>query len=70
MSHVEKLPTRPRLERIRINVDELYDVRHWAKALGLTEAQLRFAVGEVGPLVDSVKHYLEGQSSGPVRETT
>ena len=70
MSNVEKLPVRPRLERIRINVDELYDVRHWAKALGVTEAQLRSAVEEVGPLVDSVKHYFESQSAGPVRETT
>ena len=62
----EHRPAHPRFVPIRINVEETYEVRHWAKGLGVTEVQLLAAIEKVGPLVDSVKHYFEGQSDGPV----
>jgi hypothetical protein len=55
---------------IRINADELYEVRHWAKQLGVTEAQLLSAVEQVGPLVAAVKQYLAGKSTEGATDTT
>ena len=56
--------------KIRINVDELYEVRHWAKQLGVTEAQLLSAAAQVGPLVAILKQYFEGKSAEGVTGTT
>jgi hypothetical protein len=55
---------------IRINVDELYEVRHWAKQLGVTEAQLLSAVAQVGPLVAVLTQYFKGKSAERVTGTT
>ena len=54
---------------IRINVDELYEVRHWAKQLGVTEAQLLSAAAQVGPLVAILKQYFEGKNAEGVAAT-
>ena len=43
---------------IRINIDEPYDVRHWAKTLRVSQLQLLGAVAQVGPLVNNVRAYL------------
>lgn len=55
---------------IRINADELYEVRHWARQLGVTEAQLLSAVEQAGPLVAAVKQYFEGKNAEGVAATT
>jgi uncharacterized protein DUF3606 len=48
-------------DRDRINVDEDYEVRDWAKSLGVTEDQLRSAVAKAGPMVKDVKAHLQGR---------
>jgi hypothetical protein len=47
--------------KIRINVDEAYEIKHWAKRLRVSELQLIGAVAQVGPLVDNVRASLLGQ---------
>ena len=49
------------MANLRINVDEVYEVAHWAKQLGVSNLQLRAAVEQMGPLVDGVRQYLKDQ---------
>ena len=46
---------------LRINVDEIYEVRHWAKQLGVSVKQLRAVIAQVGPLVDAVRLHLKDE---------
>ena len=46
---------------LRINVDEIYEVRHWAKQLGVSIEQLRAAIEQAGPLVDAVRQHLKDE---------
>ena len=46
-------------DRIRINVNEDYELRDWSKKFGVTAEELRKAVKVVGPMSDDVKRYLE-----------
>lgn len=46
---------------IRINVDEIYELRHWAKQLGVSIDQLRTAIEQVGPLVYAVCQHLKDE---------
>jgi hypothetical protein len=46
---------------LRINVDESYEVRHWAKQLGVSIQQLRSAIEQVGPMVDAVCQHLKDE---------
>jgi hypothetical protein len=43
---------------IRINVNQDYELRDWAKTLGVTPQQLKDAVKAVGPVVKDVRKYL------------
>jgi hypothetical protein len=45
-------------EGIRINIDEAWDLRYWAKELGVTEEKLTEAARAVGVQVDAVRKYL------------
>ena len=56
-------------DRARINVNQDYEVRDWAKSLGVSEHDLRNAVQTVGDRADKVKEYLEHrkQRKGPHR---
>ena len=45
-------------DRDRINVNEEYEVRDWAKSLGVSEEELRSAVAKAGPMVKDVKAHL------------
>jgi hypothetical protein len=45
-------------DRKRISLSEDYEVRDWTQSLGVTEDQLREAVGKVGNSADAVKEYL------------
>ena len=45
-------------DRIRINVRQVFEVRHWTKAFGVTKASLLAAVKEVGPMVKDVRAFL------------
>ena len=46
---------------LRINVEEIYEVRHWAKQLGVSIQQLRATIEQVGPLVDAVREHLKDE---------
>lgn len=45
-------------DRSRISLEQDYEVRDWAKALGCSEQQLRDAVKTVGSQADDVRRYL------------
>jgi hypothetical protein len=42
-------------DRTRINLSEAYEVRYWCRELQVPPAELRAAVGKVGPMVDDVR---------------
>jgi hypothetical protein len=46
---------------IRINVDEVYEVKHWAKQLGVSIERLQAVIAQAGPLVDAVRLYLKDE---------
>jgi antitoxin component HigA of HigAB toxin-antitoxin module len=46
---------------IRINVDEAYEVKHWARQLGVSIERLRAVIAQVGPLVDVVRLHLKDE---------
>lgn len=48
-----------RLGKDRINVEEDYELRDWAKSLGVSEDELRSAVAKAGPMVEDVKAHLQ-----------
>jgi len=48
----------------RINVNQEHEVRYWTKTLGVSEDELRRAVGEVGVSADKVREHLSGRASG------
>jgi len=50
---------RGKQDRDRINMDEDYEVRDWAKSLGVSEDALRSAVAKAGPMVKDVKAHLQ-----------
>lgn len=45
-------------DRDRINLEEDYEVRHWTKALGVSEEELRAAVAAAGSTADAVRRHL------------
>jgi predicted DNA-binding protein YlxM (UPF0122 family) len=46
-------------DRLRINVNEDYELRDWAKKYGVTRDQLKDAVKAVGPMAKDVEAYLK-----------
>lgn len=53
--------TKTALDRKLIALNEPYEVDYWTKALGISEQQLRNAVGEVGNSAEQVRIYLKGR---------
>ncbi len=47
-------------DRIRINVNENYELRDWSRKFGVTEEQLKAAVQKVGPMAADVERELKG----------
>lgn len=47
-------------DRSRINVNEDYELRDWAKKFGVTPEQLRQAVARVGDRAEAVERHLKG----------
>jgi Protein of unknown function (DUF3606) len=45
-------------DRIRINVNEDYAVKHWTGALNVSEEKLKDALSKVGTSVEAVKKHL------------
>jgi uncharacterized protein DUF3606 len=50
-------------DRSRINLDQDYEVRYWTEALGVSEAELRRVVKEVGNSADKVRAQLKQRTS-------
>jgi len=51
-------------DRTRVNMDQEYEARYWAKKWNVSEEELRSAVGEVGPMVsDLERHFATRHSS-------
>ena len=55
--------TKTAMDRKLINLSEPYEVRDWAKSLGVSEQGLRDAVQAVGNSADKVRQHLAGQGS-------
>ena len=55
----DDLSRRDRQDRDRINVNEVYELRDWARSLGVSEDEVRSAVVQVGPMVKDVRAYLQ-----------
>ena len=51
-------------DRQRINVNEDYELRDWAKSLNTTPERLREAVQAVGDRAEKVREYLSGDKPG------
>lgn len=45
-------------DRQRINVNEPYELRDWAKSLNVTPEKIKEAVGAVGDSAEKVRQYL------------
>ena len=54
----DNLQDRGSQDRSRINVNEPWEVRHWTKELGVSEAELREAVAAAGVSVSAVRRHL------------
>jgi hypothetical protein len=50
-------------DRSRINVNQDYEVRDWAKKFGVSADELKKAVQAVGDRADQVEAHLKGRSS-------
>jgi hypothetical protein len=44
-------------DRLRINVHQVHELRHWTAALGVSEDELRQAVEAVGPMAEDVRQW-------------
>lgn len=44
-------------DRAQVNVNETHEVRYWTRELGVTEAQLRAAIAEVGTSAQAVRDH-------------
>jgi len=51
-------------DRQRINVNQDYELRDWARRLGVSEQELKEAVRAVGDRVDQVRDHLAGTRGG------
>lgn len=45
-------------DRIRINVNQVFERAYWTKAIGITQKESRRIVKEAGPMVSDVKKHL------------
>lgn len=55
----DDLSNRGSPDRDRINMNEDYEIRDWAKKFGVSEDELRQAVQKVGDRADAVRRHLD-----------
>ena len=55
----DDLKKRGPADAMRVNVNEKWEVEHWTKKFGCTEAQLRAAVKAVGVMAADVEKHLK-----------
>lgn len=46
-------------DRMRVNVDEAYELRYWTERFGVSAEALKAAVAKVGPMVSDVERELK-----------
>jgi predicted DNA-binding protein YlxM (UPF0122 family) len=46
-------------DRLRVNLDEDYEVRDWAEKFGVSEQRLRDAAARVGPMAADIERELK-----------
>ena len=65
----DNMTKRAASDRARINLNQDYERRDWAKSLGVDEHELRNAVSAVGDSAEKVREYLSRRSprKGPHR---
>jgi len=51
-------------DRKRININQPYEIRHWARKFNVTRRELREAVEKVGPSVAKVQAELASRAHG------
>lgn len=49
-------------DRQRINTNQDYEVRDWAKKFGVSEDELKSAVAQVGNQAEAVERHLKGRA--------
>ena len=49
-------------DRSRINVNQPHEMSYWSKKFGVSEAELRSAVEQVGPMAEKVEQQLRGKA--------
>ncbi len=54
----------PRIHRPRIDVQDYFELRSWAKRFGVTAGDVRRAVARVGDVPKDVESYLEFERLG------
>jgi hypothetical protein len=59
----DNLADRSQQDRLRINVNEEWEVQHWTRTFKCSEDALRAAVQRVGVMVDDVRRDLERRRS-------
>jgi CRISPR/Cas system-associated endonuclease Cas3-HD len=58
MHMADNLGERGMHDRSRINVNQPHEISYWSKKFGVSEAELRSAVEQVGPMADKVEQHL------------
>ena len=54
----------PRIHRERVDVQDYFELRSWAKRFGVTAGEVRRAVARVGNVPKDVESYLESERLG------
>ena len=49
-------------DRLRVNMDQEYEARYWSTKFGVSQDDLRAAIGKVGPMVSDLERHF-GSSS-------
>lgn len=55
----DDLSNRGPQDRARVNLSEAHEVAYWTRKFGVSEEQLRNAVGKAGPSADAVEKALK-----------
>ena len=50
-------------DRNRVNMDQDYEAKYWAQKWGVSQDELRAAVGKVGPMVSDLERHFGSQST-------
>ena len=49
-------------DRLRVNMDQEYEARYWSNKFGVSQDELRAAIGKVGPMVSDLERHFGSDS--------